>query len=136
MPASGLKVAPLSRRLAARFIDAVVFLTPTLGGGAAAAGLYMKYTKRTDRKLEWSPPTLTRPWRLALFGLSLALDARIRNWRSPGDRALGLRRVDVRTGGPVSIRSVVVRSVATHLFTQSTRLALRPWEKRRRQRFA
>ena len=31
-----------------------------------------------------------------------------RNWRGPGYRVLGLRRVDARSGDPVSIRSAVV----------------------------
>jgi RDD family len=134
MPASGLKAAPLWRRLAALVIDAAVFLTPTIGGGAGAALLYMKWKGRDDPELDWSPPKLSRRWQLVLAGLSVAIEVPSRNWRSPGYRALGLRCVDVRTGGPVSIQSAVIRSLAAQAFSQSTRTLLRPWDERRRER--
>jgi hypothetical protein len=96
--------------------------------------LYRKYTGQGDRGLEWSPPKLPGRWQLVVSGLSVLMEVTMRNWRSPGYRALGLRRVDVRTGGPVSIQTAVVRSVAGQAFSQLTRTLLRPWDERRRER--
>jgi uncharacterized RDD family membrane protein YckC len=50
-------------------------------------------------------------WRLrAVFFIGGVLT---RNWRGPGARMLGLRRVDARTGGPVTLRSAIVREIVT-----------------------
>lgn len=43
--------------------------------------------------------------RPALRGAVAGLDGAHRNWRGPGFRAGGLRHVDARTGGPISVRS-------------------------------
>jgi hypothetical protein len=51
----------------------------------------------------WSHPALT--------GALEALQLTGRNWRSPGQRAAGIRRVDARTRGPVSVRSASIALV-------------------------
>jgi hypothetical protein len=60
--------------------------------------------------------------RAALFGAGAGLAVANRNWRSPGFRVVGLRRVDARTGGPVSVRSVLTGV----LFDQARQAAARP----------
>lgn len=46
--------------------------------------------------------------RAALWGASAGLAVANRNWRGPGFRVVGLRRVDARTGGIVSVRSALI----------------------------
>jgi len=48
-----------------------------------------------------------RPMRAAVWGASAGFAVASRNWRSPGYRLLGLRRVDARTGGAISVRSAL-----------------------------
>jgi hypothetical protein len=57
----------------------------------------------TTRKLRQSPEL-----RAALWGASAGLAVASRNWRSPGFRVVGLRRLDAQTGGIVSVRSALV----------------------------
>lgn len=49
----------------------------------------------------------SRPAYAAAWGAVAVLSVAGRNWRSPGFHVVGLRRVDARTGGPVSVRSAV-----------------------------
>lgn len=58
----------------------------------------------------------------ALWSAGAGLAVAYRNWRSPGFRVLGLRRVDASTGGPVSIRSVMIGM----LFDQARQAATKP----------
>jgi hypothetical protein len=44
----------------------------------------------------------------ALWGASAGLAIAGRNWRSPGFRLIGLRRVDAHTGGVVTVRSALI----------------------------
>ena len=46
--------------------------------------------------------------RAALSGASAGLAIASRNWRGLGFRVVGLRRVDARTGGVVSVRSALI----------------------------
>lgn len=57
-----------------------------------------------------------------LRGSGAGLAIANRNWRSPGFRVVGLRRVDARTGGPMSVRSVLIGV----LFDQARQAATRP----------
>lgn len=132
MSAHGLRVAPLWRRLAAVMIDGVVIGTPMAGGGAVALFVHMKWGRGRDVGA-WSPHKPSRWWRLVSVVASLAFDIRTGNRRSLGYRALGLRRVDVRTGGPVSIRSVLIRSAATATANQLIPLLRGPSEERRHE---
>jgi hypothetical protein len=58
----------------------------------------------------------------ALRGAGAGLAVGNRNWRSPGFRMVGLRRVDARTGGPISVRSVLIGM----LFDQARQATTRP----------
>jgi hypothetical protein len=105
-------VASLPRGAAAGAIDAACMLAAgsALFGaatGIAAAsghsgGLQGWIDRSTQRKV-WSHPALT--------GALESLQLTGRNWRSPGQQAAGIRRVDARTGGPVSVRSASVALV-------------------------
>jgi hypothetical protein len=67
---------------------------------AAAADKLPRWIKGPMEGKVWSHP--------ALLGALESLQLTGRNWRSPGMRALGIRRVDARTGGPVSVRSAFI----------------------------
>jgi hypothetical protein len=60
--------------------------------------------------------------RASLLGVSAGLAVANRNWRSPGFRVVGLRRVDARTRGPIRVRSGLIR---VH-FDQARQAATRP----------
>jgi hypothetical protein len=72
-------------------------------GIAAATGRSEELSRwidcSTEREL-WSHPGFT--------GALASLQLTGRNWRSPGMRAVGIRRVDARTRGPVSVRSAYI----------------------------
>lgn len=48
---------------------------------------------------EVRPFTIPGRWKVVIWVVSGVVRVRIRNWRTRGYRALGLRRVDVRTAG-------------------------------------
>jgi RDD family len=145
----GLEIASLKRRLLARLIDAAAFLIPAGVAGAGGFGLLTLYQRWRgggsdsdeapfpfeEQRFGWFRRTWESPagrlgWKLA----SLPLDVRTRNWRSPGDRVMGLRRVDVRTGGPVSVRSALIKE-AVQITSSELNLRLqRPFEQRRMER--
>ena len=136
-------------------INIVLFLAPialAVGGGAALYSRYVRYRHGAGADDRHSADA--QPWpdervpaafrrvgesrggRLALEAASLPLEIRWRNWRSPGMRALGLRRADARTGGPISVRRAVVRRAVLTASHELTRAAQRrSWERfRERQR--
>jgi hypothetical protein len=72
-------------------------------GVAAVTGRTEQLHRWNDRMTErdvWSHPSVTGAFEsLQLIG---------RNWRSPGMRAVGIRRADAQTRGPVSLRSAYI----------------------------
>lgn len=101
-------VASLPRRAAAGAIDLLV-----MGGGlVGVAGAIGVATAKWHR--DGQPGWMARwtegdGWaRPGLVDGLRSLELTGRNWRSPGMRAAGLRRVGARTRGPVSIRSAFV----------------------------
>jgi hypothetical protein len=135
MAASGLKVAPLRRRLAAGAIDAVVVVGPiggALGGAAWLRTCYRRWRGQDDGAI----PELRqdRRWGTVSAAASAGLQVGARNWRSPGYRALGLRRVDVRTGGPVTVRSAIIQAAVSDLLSRTIRSLIQPWQARRMER--
>lgn len=140
----GLEIASLRRRTVGRLIDAGAFVIPTMLVGAAGAGVYFAYRRWRGGGDEAESPfgedgftpfrrwARSPGWSVALRFGSLPIDVRMRNSRSPGDRAMGLRRVDARTGGPVSVRSAVIKTTVEATAAELNRLAQRPFEERRR----
>jgi hypothetical protein len=139
-------IAPLGRRFVASLIDAAVFLPLLLAAGIGGFKLYMSHLRRSSsdgerpelgsgassRLQAWG----TGRWRWAILVGGSALEVSARNWRSPGARLLGLRRVDVHAGGPVPIRSALVTYGVRTAWRESTRRLLAPIEKRSSQRAA
>jgi 60Kd inner membrane protein len=70
----------------------------------------------------------------ALRGAGAGLAIANRNWRSPGFRVVGLRRVDARTGGPISVRSVLIGQLFDQVRQATTRPLFRPRAHRERDR--
>lgn len=96
------------RRVAAGTIDMAVIVTAAGAlfgplGIAAADDQLPRWMRGLAEGNVWSHPALT--------GALASLQLTGRNWRSPGMRALGIRRVDARTGGPVSARSAAIALV-------------------------
>jgi hypothetical protein len=140
----GRDIASLRRRTLGRLIDAGVVGIPTLLAGAAGAGVYFAYRRWRGGGDEAEFPfgehgftpfrrlAQSSGWSVAFRFGSVPIDVRMRNSRSPGDRAMGLRRVDARTGGPVSVRSAVIQTTVEAAAAELNRLAQRPFEERRR----
>ena len=117
-------VASLRLRLLAAVVDAALII----GGMAAAVGLgiggVVAYARlrgdendEEEGSKEDGPSAIRRvtgefrqspELRAALWGASAGLAVAGRNWRSPGFRVVGLRRVDAQTGGIVSVRSALI----------------------------
>jgi hypothetical protein len=113
---SDATMAPLWRRLMASLTDMIVW---TLAGGAAipagfgAQGVYQRVRgrRRPSVAQQRRPCHGFQPSRAqqgVVWIASAGLAVLGRNWRGPGFRILHLRRVDVRTAGPVSVRSALV----------------------------
>jgi hypothetical protein len=143
---AGLEIAPLRRRSAARTIDAVVFLVPAALVGAGVAWLYPAYRRwRGGGDVdplafdEYQLPVFGRlgqslAWRVGFRVAWVPIEIRIRNWRSPGDRAMGLRRVDARSGGPVTVRSAAIQKAVQAAASELNRLVQRPSQRRFEER--
>jgi RDD family len=99
--------ASLPRRAAAGAIDLALI---SVSGGAlfgAAAGVAAATGRSLSRWIDRS--TESEVWSHAgVYGALASLQLTGRNWRSPGMRAVGIRRVDARTRGPVSVRSAYI----------------------------
>jgi 60Kd inner membrane protein/RDD family len=130
-----LTVASRRHRVAAGLIDAAVFGPPIVAVSIGAGWLYVWYRRGNGRDLgQGGPVPLSTRWNLVIWGASAAVRVSIRNWRSPGDRALGLRRVDVRTGGPLSVRNALVEQSVVIASGQLRRRLMKPWLTRSQRR--
>jgi hypothetical protein len=123
MPATGLKVASLRRRLAAAAIDGLVLIA-----GPVALGLL--HASRSQPG-EHSPPELawlkwlpSSPAGNRATSTTLAIAGR--NWRSPGSRIVGIRAVEVDAGGPVSVHSASVKLATSIALSEFVRSFYRP----------
>ena len=143
---AGLEIAPLGRRSVARAIDAVVFLVPAALAAAGVGALYVTYRRWRGggdddpfaldehefplfRRLGQSPAS-----RVGFRVAWVPIEVRMRNWRGPGDQAMGLRRVDARTGGPVSVRGALVSEGVRTAWSELNRLVQRPSQRRFEER--
>ncbi len=147
-----MRVASLRLRLLAALVDAVIAVA-AIGAliGVAVAGAVVYKRVRGDEGepsgedadgddddgahepdqgaepsgIEWPSPESGRSAHLhrALAGASRGLAIAGRNWRGPGWRLLGLRRVDAYTGGIVTARSALIGV----LFDQAWQAAWNPF---------
>jgi uncharacterized RDD family membrane protein YckC len=93
-------VASIPRRAVAGTIDGVLWILVFVGGGVAVAW-------RRGSSGEWSMP---QGRTVKAFGWALRATALLlRNRRTPGQRLLGIRRIDARTGRSVSLWAAIVR---------------------------
>jgi hypothetical protein len=101
-------VASLPRRAGAGAIDVLVMGGGLVGVAAAVGAATANW--RGGEQSSWADRVAqSEVWvRPALSGAAASLQLTGRNWRSPGMRAAGIRRVDARTHEPVSIRSAFV----------------------------
>jgi RDD family len=129
----GLEIAPVRRRAAAACIDMTLLGVPIV---AVSAGVALLYHRRRGDDLEPARFAIPPHWDVAVRGGTAAAGIAMRNWRSPGCKLLGLRRVDRHTGGPVSVRSALVQSAVTLVLHQVNRELLRPWRLGSQRRLA
>jgi hypothetical protein len=101
-----VEIAPLSRRVGALAIDVLVGLSLFIGMVAAIVVALVRPWKRQQPELQRMRRFWRQPW---IQGLGLARIVGFRNVRSPGQRLMGIRRADARSGGPVSAPSAIVR---------------------------
>jgi hypothetical protein len=144
-----MRVASLRVRLLAALVDAAI----VIGGMAAVGGVGIagvvayarvrgdKDEQDGDERDEPSAAQCTpREFRqspelsAALSGASAGLSVTSRNWRGPGFCAVGLRRVDARTGGIVSVRSALIRVLFDQAWETATTSLFRSRVQRQRDR--
>jgi hypothetical protein len=101
---AGLKLASRRRRIGAALIDTVVVVPPVIAVFGGVAVLYVRWGRRRGAEpgVLRSFATSAR-WKVLVWVVFEAARVPARNWRGPGYRALGLRRLDVGTGDPLSV---------------------------------
>jgi RDD family len=123
-------IASLPRRAAATAIDGALLVSAFATAAAAGFGI-SALLKRSGRTPSWwhddgtsseRPKRWTTPMTVAGGGLGVIA----RNWRSPGARVAGVRRVDARTHGPVQLHSAIVEAAVNALTAYLGRAARRP----------
>jgi hypothetical protein len=139
---NGLPVAPVWRRIVAGLINLTVAIVPLAGagfGGYKLRGFLGPPLRPLTRRLEaWGDAhdyesgngklSLRTRMLIEVVGLTVELDSR--NRRSLGARAMRIRRADALTGGPVTVRSALIRKWAQ----RATSAGLRPLAKRASKR--
>ncbi len=131
-----LEPASLRRRMLAGAIDVAL---PAVLGGAAAALVEWRSSDEGDseqrmrRNAEWlARPRTTRAVAVATPVGSVLLS----RTRSPGERAVGIRRVDSRAGGPEPLRNAVIRAGLSTAAGQAIRWVNGPHRERGQARYA
>jgi uncharacterized RDD family membrane protein YckC len=126
------QVAPLGRRAAAAAIDSGL----VAAGVGMAIGAGIGIAVAADRGLVQVGERLKRLGDRVSTGVesqrvsriidlaSFAASVHLRNARSPGMKVMHLRRADARSGGPVTVRSVVIRQL---VWLASGRISARVW---------
>lgn len=147
----GLRLAPVWRRSAAALINLLIVIAGILAAGAGVFGAVRlgltrplaparrlmtrrlaRWEKRFDRSS--GPMRLSAQARLLIWVPSLALELDRRNWRGVGARVMGIRRVEVRTSGPIGVRAAVQRRLVSDGYGLVTSWAVRPLVKRSRSK--
>jgi hypothetical protein len=119
-----VRVASLRRRLLAGVVDSACLLVSGLAVGALATKVDALRRLRVSRLAAAWGGGGRRGVEARLVMLALAPVGR--NVRGPGARVAGIRRVDARTGGPVSIRSAIVAHVISQMWGALTNHLLAP----------
>jgi RDD family len=121
-----LDIASRGRRCAAGAVDDAALLASM----AAIVGAMFVSPDRAERiRARLESERTARTLRAFTFVLGIAT----RNMRGPGAVLFGLRRVDLRTHGPVSLRGALIRHYATAEWTRLTLRFVLPYERRQRE---
>lgn len=134
---NGLELAPVWRRAAAALINVLAVIAGVVAAGVAVfGGVKLGLTRRLAPALRplsrrWSawaegldhtqgPAPVSAQTRLLISVPSVALDLDARNRRWVGARVMRIRRVDVRTGGPITLRAALIEHVVSSGYTAAT----------------
>jgi uncharacterized RDD family membrane protein YckC len=124
----GVVLAPLWRRAVAQVIDLSVgaaFVGAVIAVGFAVLKAPIRIPRWLREKAKgWKPIS----WRTQmLVAVPLGASAlQTRNRRSIGSRVMGLRHVQLQTGGPISVRSAVIQSLASRALREMRRVLVQP----------
>jgi uncharacterized RDD family membrane protein YckC len=139
---NGLRVAPAWRQLVAGLINLTAGIVPLAGAGFGGYKLrrflgppLRPLTRRLEawgkaHDFESGVGKLSPRTRILIEVVGLTLELDSRNRRSLGARAMRIRGADALTGGPVTIRSALIRNWAQ----RATSAGLRPLAKRASKR--
>lgn len=106
-----LPVAPIRRRLLASLIDlALALLGGILAIGAVTGVITMRGRKDAPGVNSLTRLTSSKRVSNALRVFAFVLNVLLTGRRGPGSRIVGIRLVDARTGGPVSLRQATLRA--------------------------
>ena len=137
---TGSSFASLRRRFAAWAIDAgIVVISLGVAGVVTFRWLTGTAERRAPDEREDEPglPRVAdwfRRWGPTLTVFSFVTEVLGRNGRGPGAHLLGLRRVDARTGGPVTVRSALIGSSVRVVTTPLQVAAVTAVQNRRQER--
>ena len=128
------ELAPISRRFGADVIDGVVFLLAFGGIMVAVTKLFIRSAKRESaQNLLQQTNSRADQFRRASWIWSFCGPGLTRNWRSPGKRAMHIRRVDAPSGGPITLRSALVASCVATTWKLLGAAVFRPLDRQRDQ---
>ncbi len=125
------EVASLGRRARAALIDG----TCVVGGVAGAVGGAFVWARcregstseaLPDAMNRWNAFAQTPRWHRTGPVLAAASAIVMRNSRSPGMRLMGIHREDARSGGPVTVRSALIRQLASQAHGRLVRRVIAP----------
>lgn len=106
-----LPVAPIRRRLLASLIDlALALVGGILAIGAVTGVITMRGRKDTPGVSSLTRLTSSKRVSNALRVFAFVLNVLLTGRRGPGSRIVGIRLVDARTGGPLSLRQATLRA--------------------------
>lgn len=134
---SGVVLAPLWRRAIALLIDLSV-VSAFIGLVTALVSVVLRSPARCPRQLMEKAESWERiSWRMRMMVVvpALAFGLHNRNRRSPGARAMGLRHVQLSTGGQITVRSVLIKSLASDALKALRNLATGPMVDRATKRW-
>lgn len=137
-----MRIASWRRRLLASLVDLIVsvFAGVALVAGGVAWAFVRARAQSADKTVDADAIERASPWRLSvrqqaiLWAASMGLGVLGRNWRSPGFRLLRLQRVDVRTGGPVTVRTALIVHTCDWAWGAMSRRLIRDPLRRQRER--
>jgi hypothetical protein len=125
------QLASLGRRVLAAGIDATCILSAIAAALAATVSWGWRKDDEAGRLAplkRWNEWAKSPAWRCAALAYAVGL----RNWRTPGMRLTRLRRVDARTGGPVTVRRALTRHLAEQARGAVNKRWLTSWQSRTR----